>query len=145
MADAPPNPFNVYVGTLRVEPTKVEEPLAPVVVKLSVFCLLLNVVQSVLLKYPFVLPLDCDIEIVFPLTEIGAVPKYTPEPICENEIYVVPIVIGVEAGLQCHWVLDKVEPLLILSVASDSSDDALASADLVSINGLEPSPDCVTT
>ena len=58
VADAPPRPFNVYVGTLRVLLINVAEPLEPVVVNVMVFCLLLNVFQSVLLKYPSVEILD---------------------------------------------------------------------------------------
>ena len=46
----------VYCGIFNVEPTNVDAPLVPVVVSVIVFCLLLNVVQSVEVKYPF-LPL----------------------------------------------------------------------------------------
>ena len=57
-------------------PMNEEAPLVPVVVKLIAFCLLLNVVQSVELKYPFVVALDCEILIVGvvpPELEIGPV------------------------------------------------------------------------
>jgi hypothetical protein len=60
----PPKPLIVYVGMFSVLLIKVDDPLDPVVVRVIVFCLLLNVVQSADERYPLDDAPDCEIEIV---------------------------------------------------------------------------------
>ena len=66
-----PTKASAYCGIFNVFAIRVDAPLVPVVVKVIVPCLLLNVVQSAEDKYPFTEVVATGIEIVFTVLTKG--------------------------------------------------------------------------
>ena len=81
----PPSPTKVYVGIFKVPLTKVAEPLLPVVVKVRLPCLELNVLQSAELNKPLLVA-DAvgKFKVILPLLVIGLFATFASVPVEPN-------------------------------------------------------------
>ena len=79
----------------------VAAPLVPVVVSVIVFCLLLNVLQSVELKYPLIVEVAAGIEIVFKVLTNGDEKVNTfslPLKVIQSAELNAPLIVAVAVG-----------------------------------------------